>query len=319
MGKELTVAITTYNRQHELLAVLRSLERQGHYDKYRIVISDNHSDYDVEGWLKSQLSDSFCSIIDIHVHDFNIGGDSNIAWIFQLVKTPWMWLTSDDDIPTHNALEIIFEDIKKNTDLCWIKYSIKGYYPFQDVICDKLSTIFSQFYGKRHDVGELVFMSNNLYNMVEIYDYIGYLPSSARTSISQLLPPFMAIAWKHNKMMFSSNYLVEYNQGGATYNIIYALLNFGNIKYIGLFKNKEDLLAYNKLIWSPIHIHIKYILLEKRFLRREYFKKIIISQYKLLSFRALIFILYFEVLNILPDRILKKLLHQEKEIVKPHQ
>ena len=54
--KKLTVAITTYNRKEALITQLRSLECQGLYDKYQIMIFNNCSNYDVEGVLKDALS-----------------------------------------------------------------------------------------------------------------------------------------------------------------------------------------------------------------------------------------------------------------------
>ena len=317
--KLLTIAITTYNRQKELLNVLRALECQGQFDKYKIIISDNHSDYDIRGWLKSQLSEDFYSIIDIYVRDINIGGDSNIAWIFQMVKTPWMWLTSDDDIPEPNAIDMLLRDIHDNEDLCWIKYSIKGYSPFKDIKCKTIASVLEQIDNKTHDFGEMVFMSNNVYNMSKIYDYIGKLPSNARTSMPHLIAPFFAMSEANCEMKFSPNNIVEFNRGETTYNPIYAYLNVGNIKYIGLFKNKEDLKAYKKIRWIPVHLHVKYILMEPKFVRREFFLKILISQYPVFSLRTFRFILLFEILNVMPQIILNKILHVNKEKIKSHQ
>lgn len=87
-SKQLTVVITTYNRKQPLIEQLQSLERQGRFDDYSIIISNNCSDYDVDVWLDEQLSPEFRKIVSIYNRKYNVGGDINIAFTFQLVDTP---------------------------------------------------------------------------------------------------------------------------------------------------------------------------------------------------------------------------------------
>src|SRR5574344_1254415 len=98
MNKKLTIVITTYNRRQPLYEQLHSLEIQGQYDKYSIIVSNNCSDYDVDKWLDEKLSLDFRNIVTVHNRKYNVGSDVNIAFSFQLVETQWMWLLSDDDV-----------------------------------------------------------------------------------------------------------------------------------------------------------------------------------------------------------------------------
>lgn len=65
MIKLLTVAIPTYNHKQFLLETLRSFEIQGHFDKYRVLVSNNCSDYNVNEWLSKNLTREFLDIITV--------------------------------------------------------------------------------------------------------------------------------------------------------------------------------------------------------------------------------------------------------------
>ena len=89
--KKLTVLIPTYNRKEPLREQLRSLEVQGLWDEYEIIISDNHSNYDVKEMINESFSADFVKIIRIERRSCNVGGDLNVSLSFQLPTTEWMW------------------------------------------------------------------------------------------------------------------------------------------------------------------------------------------------------------------------------------
>lgn len=288
MKKILTIAITTYNRKEELLRVLKAIETQN-YELCEILISNNKSDYDVGEWIKENFSESFLEIIHIYNRTYNVGGDINIASIFQLVKTKWMWLASDDDIATPNALSTILKDINDNSDKCWIKYSIKNRTPFPDMECSSIEEVFSLFHGKKYWFGFLIFMGNNVYNMDLISEYLGELPLRASTSISQLYAPLKAIKEKKVTMLFKSSCICEYNIGNRSYPNIYAYLNFPNVLYTGLISTKKEVKAFKRMQCTSLRNYLQSLFyIKERVIRWEYFKKIFIAHFTIFSLKGIV-------------------------------
>ena len=64
MEKFLTIVIPTYNRENQLIRLLRSIERQKVEHLYYIVILNNHSDYDVETSIRNHFPDPFIDNIE---------------------------------------------------------------------------------------------------------------------------------------------------------------------------------------------------------------------------------------------------------------
>lgn len=303
--KQLTVVITTYNRKQPLLEQLQSLEKQGKYDKYEIIVSDNCSDYDVDAWLDNQLSSEFRQIVTVYNRKYNVGGDLNIAFSFQLVDTPWMWLLSDDDITEPDALDIIFDDITKHQDICWIKYSISGVFsPFVDFKTNQLEELFYIFSTKPHFAGEMIFMSNNIYHIKAMKNHISRAPLMAGSCYSQLIPPFFAMKYDGIQMMLSSKALTNYVAGRISYSLNYAYIRFGNILYSDLKLSKAEIKAFKRLNFSSMKNYILSLLSEEnKAIRWNYFKKIFIDHYSLLSIKGLAFLFLFTPLHLLNIRL----------------
>lgn len=250
MEKKLTVAITTYNREQPLIEQLRSLEQQGLYDKYKIVVCNNCSDYDVEASLRKALSPEFMDIITVHNRKYNVGGDCNIALSFQLIETEWMWLLSDDDITNSGAIQTVLEDAEKYPDVCWLKYSISGgFKPFEDKRCDNLVDVFKACCRENgHSHGEFVFMSNNVYNIPLVKKHIGDVMPLAMTCCTHDLVPMYAVKYEHQVMMFRSFALTNYVTGRISYSVHCAYNNFLNVITSNFGLSNEELRAYRDLV-----------------------------------------------------------------------
>lgn len=306
MNKKLTVVITTYNRKEPLLEQLRSLECQGHFDDYNIVVSDNHSDYNVKQWLKDSLSPAFFDIIDVISRPYNIGGDSNITFSFQIPTSDWMWLLSDDDITEPNSVETVLTDIKRHDDdnICWIKYSIAGpYKAYDNVVIDSISDFFHIF-SKGHSPGEMVFMSNNVYRLDHLRPYFADVCAYNDTCMSQVLLPLLAVKNDGRAIELRSESLTNYVLGRISYSLIYAYIRFGNLIYVkNLPLEKEEIKAFKKMtFFSPRQLVITLASVEPSCLRWEYFKKIFVAHYKLISFKSLLLYIYFIVMTLIGAR-----------------
>lgn len=301
MEKKLTVVITTYNRKDPLLAQLRSLERQGHFDQYEICISDNHSDYDVRNWLESQLTSDFMDIIRIKRWELNVGHELNATFAFLLPQTEWMWLLSDDDITEPNSLEIVLNDISKveNENVCWIKYSISGFPSNEESYISSVKDIFEYYgYGNK-STGEWIFMSNNVYQLKYLKPYYSTaLIYSDNVQEPEVLPLF-AIKNDNRQVFFSAKALTNYIPGRASYNLIWVYSRVSNILFSGLNLNKIETNAFKKMRFISIRTLMRNLsVVENKALRNEYFKKIYFAHFRLFSFRGIKCLLAYAFLNI---------------------
>ena len=268
MNKKLTIVITSYNRKDALIKQLQSIEQQGQFDKYEIIISDNHSNYDLEELIKPLFSSDFFSLITIFKRPINIGGAANIALSFQLVSTPWMWLLSDDDITLPTSIHSILNDINNYPNICWFKYSIGGgFNKYPDSVCTSCLEVFKMHSEGTHSFGEFVFMCNNVYNMKLIKPYIGKLPFLITTCYSQVLAPLYAIKQDNCKMMFKSTPLIQWTPGRMSYKLYYAYSNYPNFVYSDFQFSKSEMqyfhkmfdIKYKALLFSLIEIKEKWV------------------------------------------------------------
>ena len=222
MEKKLTVVITTYNRKNELITQLKSLEIQGQYEKYNIVVYNNNSDYDVKSTLQDVLTPEFFKIVTVHNRKYNVGGGCNIALTFLQTESPWMWLLSDDDVTIPTSLDTVLSDIDTYTDVCWLKYSIDGFAKFQDKKVGNLVELFDSFRTNGHMWGEFVFMSNNVYNLSNLEKVRGNILYWTMTCFSQIMGPLLAIKNEKQVMAFRSVPLTNYEAGRISYKLHYA-------------------------------------------------------------------------------------------------
>lgn len=114
----LTIAIPTYNRERWLKSCLEHLCPQV-TDEVRLVVRDNCSNYDVQA-----VVDKFRTIcpIEFYRNRINIGGDANIARLFEYCDTQWLWVVGDDDDLVPDAVETVLNTIKENPDVIFINF-----------------------------------------------------------------------------------------------------------------------------------------------------------------------------------------------------
>ena len=302
--KNLTVVIPTYNRKEPLREQLKSLEKQGHYDDYEIIISDNHSNYDVEEMINQSFQASFTSIITVFKRPCNVGGDMNVSLCFQLPTTEWMWLLSDDDISENNSIETILNDINahQTDDVCWIKYSISGgFAPNREEYCNNLVDTFNYYSRVKKNTGELVFVSNNVYRMTYLEKYLTDVCIFSDTCMSQALLPLLAIKKDTKQVLFSPHAITNWVPGRGTWAPIWAYLRFGNFLSItSISLDKNEIKAFKKMPFWGDRALINSLASETKSSQRNiYFKKIFISHYDLISLRSLKIVIYYSILSVI--------------------
>jgi hypothetical protein len=118
----LTISIPTFARPAELKRCLEALIPQLN-EFCTCYIADNCSPEPVNE-IVSQIFDhhDFKSFA-IHRRSVNIGVLGNVLHCFEVAKTPWVWILGDDDLPLPNAVESIFEAIKRHPEAIAIGYA----------------------------------------------------------------------------------------------------------------------------------------------------------------------------------------------------
>lgn len=210
MDCKLTILIPTYNRKERLVELLRSIEAQENFENYKLLICDNHSNYDVRECVESFFSEKFCKNVEYNVWNFNTGLSTNISSSFLLVKTEWCWMIGDDDIIEENSLKRIINDINQYRDVLAIKYSLTGFPPHEDRNITSLLD-FAKYYRNENRRGEMMYLSM-VYNIKNLYPYLTSLTEYSYTYLSFLLPILHGIA-DGQKMRLSSSVSIKYRIG----------------------------------------------------------------------------------------------------------
>lgn len=209
MDKILTIAITTYNRKERLLNQLHSIYKQPESDLVKVVIIDNHSDYNVKEAIIGEFGLEIASQIDVNINPVNFGMCANLAMPFLHCNTPWLWTLSDDDETLVDSISVIYKDIKQYPDTIMFKYAIDGG-RLDNLEFTSLEQLVDYYYDRNNAGGHLIFLSNNIYSMKYAMQYYGNTLSNCFCCISQMLPMFYALNAKAGVVRFRSNSLVRY-------------------------------------------------------------------------------------------------------------
>lgn len=202
--KKLTILIPTYNRKTELLRCLNSIYTQGHFEEYNIIISDNHSEYNISEAINEAFPTEFTDIITVHPWSFNTGQTHNMSACILYVDTDWCWCISDDDMFTPGSIEHGLQDISSSQDVCAIRYSIKDSYNHEDAIVEDIPS-YIQYYEKNERLmsGELFYIGL-MYNMTILKPYLNLMTSYSYNYISFIVPFLSALSEHRGKLLMSS-------------------------------------------------------------------------------------------------------------------
>ena len=264
MENKLSICIPTYNRCERLLGQLRSLYRQEGFSDVRILVLDNCSEFDVE----RAIIDEFGIIPSLKVirHKENLGGEANMALTFFFCETPWMWLLGDDDESDSSAIRNILQDIQERPEVLAIKYSVSGFYPNKDTEVNSLPSFIDYYFNGRNTCGEMIFLSNNVYNMQKILPFCKDILLNTYCRVPQLLPIFHALQNRAGVVRFSSIPVVSYlpPTNGTGWNFLSVAHDITSLLYLdfdleqGHISRLADVLMQNFTHLSVIITSLEY-------------------------------------------------------------
>lgn len=250
--KELTIVIPTYNRCEKLFRQLRSLSVQGHYDKYYLIILDNHSDYSLKDVIdKAGFDKIFLNNIEIVERPINTRIGYNTGSPFLYNKTKWMYAMSDDDITTNDCLEILLSYIHKYPEVSWVKFPLALNNKHEDILIKSVQE-FQECYNKRIFVsGDIFYIGNNLINTERLSSYLGdsfeycsYLLGFIMSILHQLVAGEASI-------ILSDRHVQEFvkNTKGDSWHGLSALLKFSQL-YDIRWENPKETKQLFRMIYS---------------------------------------------------------------------
>ncbi len=227
----LSITIPTYNRRDSLIKLLKSIESSSYQQLREIVISDNHSDYDIKEELSKEFTQDFLSYCRIIVNPFNIGGPGNIKNLFLLCHSKYMWMIGDDDEVLPDSIDIILRDIEEDSECAQFRYSIvidaaSNELPAKNVIEENkimcsLNDFMQYYEEKDRHKGNMVYMSNNIFNLEKLKPYIHYA-FTYNTSITHLIPFLKGLDERDIYIRYRNLQVVRYvgQPGGTSWNYI---------------------------------------------------------------------------------------------------
>jgi hypothetical protein len=215
MEKQLSILITTYNRKERLALVLHEIESQGLYDKYDVIISDNHSDYNVKEYIAKNFKKEFADIVHVNSWSFNTGMSTNISMCFTLIKTKWCLFLSDDDEVIDGFISKILSDIKTYSNVGAIKYSIEGSTIHENRTINDIDEYINYYKNKPKD--DAIYLSM-VYNMEVLQPHFWMITSYSYTYISFLIPVLQNIINKEGGLRFSSHKMYRYKSNSDGWN-----------------------------------------------------------------------------------------------------
>lgn len=246
----LSIVIPTYNRPDELKRLLKSIFRQNSSNIYEIVIVNNCSDYKIED-ITSEFNSNK---IRIENNPFNVRMATNMMNAFFYCKTKWMWLISDDDTVCENSIEVVNNKILNNSYACYLKFSIEEVTGFSGLeknrIVNSLEELIDYYYeDKIIRSGNLVFISNGIFNLELLYPKLGNGFEFSYTYISFLIPVLTSVN-KKNPILFCEEKIVEYQRpSGKSWSYDTVGLGLSTISHIPLnLENKYYKLLLNLLM-----------------------------------------------------------------------
>lgn len=246
MYEQITILIPTYNRKKELLNVLKQLEKQAE-KHFQIVICNNASNYSVESLL-DLFSIEFSTRIKIINRKYNVGADINICESFLYCNTKWAWTLSDDELVKENAVETIYKWIDEIPDFGCLNFSLSDKFNYKDDIV-RMSTIdeFIEVYKQEKELhGDLIFLSNKVYNMEKlsgcIEECLKYVYTRVSTVIiyERMLEKGIPYICVHERIV---DYNVSTPRSWRIYEVILATRTLADIKYY-VSQEKRKMLLY---------------------------------------------------------------------------
>lgn len=229
VNKILTISIPTYNRRSQLIRLLHSIERQNCIELYQIQIIDNCSNYNIEEALATEFHFAFLDNIEIFRRQFNGGADYNITSTFLFVNTELMWLIGDDDELLPGAVRTVVDNYKSHPEIGFYKYSMNAKKPQRnDILLNTVSDLVSCHQKGVMYGGDLIFMSNNVYNVEAVKKYFSDSLYYSYCSAGHTIPLLRVLLAEGEKALLCKELIVKYNEpDGDHWNYVKIVASLG--------------------------------------------------------------------------------------------
>lgn len=284
VNKILTMVIPTYNREKQLIRLLESIERQNAIDSYYIVILDNHSDYDVEASLKEHFYDSFYENIDFYHRPYNAGGDYNIGSSFLFAKSQYLWIIGDDDEVVDGCIDAIEKNIRRYPDMPFFKYQIKGNARYkEDILIKNIEDFKTQYQRGYFIAGDVIFLSNNIFNLPALGDYISTALYYSYCSIPHAIPMLRCMI-DERPFLWSHLEIIKYNAPeGDHWNFLKIATSLSTVLDINMAGKYDIIRDFFKIISN--HFEIWEFLNECLKIKDKEYRKYVVNKGLLSLFR----------------------------------
>ncbi|WP_044292842.1 glycosyltransferase family 2 protein [Robinsoniella peoriensis] len=247
--EQITIMIPTYNRKESLTKLLKCLKNQT-CQEFQVVISDNCSSYNVKDVIREYIN-FFGDRVILQIRNVNVGSTVNINGVFTLPKTKWGWLLGDDDYPLENAVETIYSYLDNSiAALHFSLYDLGNYIQDYKDIHDLnhfIHLYWEMSNGSNEIVnlqGDLIFMSNKVYNLDIMRDYLFQQNTYGYTRVPQIVSILFMLNNKDAYFRIVNTNLVTVsdtsNQSWKMTNIALGMSTFSHIKFdIDLMEKKK--------------------------------------------------------------------------------
>jgi glycosyltransferase involved in cell wall biosynthesis len=275
----LTIAIPTYNRPEQIQRQVRSLLPQLH-SQIVLVVCDNCSPISVQ----SLFNEEELSYFKIERNSVNIGGNPNIARCFEICETKWLWILSDDDSVSNNAIERIFHDIELYGYVSMFKYSIEDFEPEEDCELDTITEFLDYYKSGIHTSGSMIFVSNNIFNIEHLKPYIGKAVTWSHTCVPHLIPLLLALIDRRGIIKFRKETIVKYlpPDPSTAWNFIEVILGISTISSINIDLNKCQHIELKRILVRSFS-HVTFIrdclLMKNKYKQINIYNKVYFSLY----------------------------------------
>lgn len=256
VNKLLTISIPTYNRKSQLLRLLHSIDNQNCIELYQIQIIDNCSNYSIRDAVSSEFSYEFVDNIEFIIRPLNGGGDYNIASTFIYVNSELMWLIGDDDETLPGSIETIIEKYRSYPECSFYKYSMNDKHPQkEDITLDDVNDLLKCYKEGVFYSGDLIFMSNNVYNVARVRKYFSDCLYYSYCSACQTIPLLRALMTQGEKAMLCKDFVVKYNEPqGDHWNYVKIVASLGTFLDMNWENRHQEVKAFFNIMCSHFGI-----------------------------------------------------------------
>lgn len=241
--KKLLIAIPTYNRKKQLVRLLKSIEVQDCTELYDIIISDNCSDYSIYDILSEDFDKKFIKNLNIVRREFNAGGDRNISSLYSYAQNyELLWTIGDDDEVSPNSISDIISEYEENRGVAFFKYSIlQNVGPETNQVLHSVKDLEGCIRNGYCIAGDLIFLSNNVYNINLVRNYLSDCQYYSYCSVSQILPMMRCLIEESFPVMLCKKAIVKYNPPeGDAWNYVKIATSFSTFADIQWNNNHKD-------------------------------------------------------------------------------